>query len=127
MTPLANGKLIKEEFSADKTLKTTHWELKEAPCPTYLICVAVGHLVEVEDETVDNIPIKYYAPKNTPADWLKRSFDKTPAMMKWIQKKLDYPFPWPKYFQIASPSIGGAMENISLVLEHYIFSRLVTF
>jgi aminopeptidase N len=80
-----------------------------------LICIAVGHLVEVEDGTVDGIPIKYYAPKGTPADWLKRSFDKTPAMVKWIQKKLDYAFPWPKYYQVASPNIGGAMENISLV------------
>jgi aminopeptidase N len=37
-------------------------------------------------------------------------------MVKWLQKKVGYKFPWSKYDQIASREIqGGAMENISLV------------
>jgi aminopeptidase N len=44
-----------------------------------------------------------------------RSFGKTPKMVEWLGGKLGQPFPWPKYYQIASKFIGGAMENISLV------------
>jgi aminopeptidase N len=36
-------------------------------------------------------------------------------MIRWLQTKLNCPFPWPKYYQVASPAIRGAMENISLV------------
>ena len=36
-------------------------------------------------------------------------------MMRWMTQKLGGAFPFPKYYQVALPGIGGAMENISLV------------
>ena len=36
-------------------------------------------------------------------------------MLAWIEERLDLAFPYTKYFQVAAPGIGGAMENISLV------------
>ena len=109
---LANGQLEKEEVSGD--LKTTFWKLEQT-CPSYLICLAVGEFERVDDTPVENMPIAYFAPRGTPHDNMRRSFDKTPSMVRWLQQKLDSKFPWPKYFQIVAPEVGGAMENISLV------------
>ncbi|KAI8391176.1 peptidase family M1-domain-containing protein [Radiomyces spectabilis] len=111
-TSLANGSFVSQETKDGLT--TTCWELKHL-CPSYLICFAVGEFVSVDDGEVDGRPIKYFAAKGyEPAD-LKRAFDKTPAMMQWLQNKIGVSFPWPKYYQIALPAVGGAMENISLV------------
>ncbi|KAI3635629.1 hypothetical protein MIR68_006267 [Amoeboaphelidium protococcarum] len=112
---MANGKFVKEDLSSDGRKKTTYWSLEHL-CPSYLVCIAVGDFEEVDGGQVDGMPIKYFAPKGlyTPQD-IARSFDKTPSMVKWLSNKLAYKFPWPKYYQVAAHSIGGAMENISLV------------
>ncbi|OBZ84302.1 Glutamyl aminopeptidase [Choanephora cucurbitarum] len=111
-TSLANGTLTSTETSDNFT--TTKWEL-DHPCPSYLICFAVGEFIEVDDGEVDGKPIKYYTAKGYAKEDLKRSFDQTPKMIRWLQNKLGVPFPWTKYYQIALPAIRGAMENISLV------------
>lgn len=113
-TILANGLLRGEEENGDGT-KTAHWEL-DWPCPSYLICFAIGDLVRADDEPVGRREIAYFAARGrtTPED-LARSFGRTPAIMRWLEKRLATPFPFPKYFQFALPSFGGAMENISLV------------
>ncbi|MBI4613083.1 MAG: hypothetical protein HY720_05685, partial [Planctomycetes bacterium] len=112
-TILANGTLVSEDRHADGT-KTAHWRL-ESPCPSYLTCFAVGEFVRADDGEFEGIPIVYFAPPPfSPADLL-RSFGRTREMLAWMTKKLDHPFPYPKYFQFALPGFGGAMENISLV------------
>ncbi|KAI8375207.1 peptidase family M1-domain-containing protein [Blakeslea trispora] len=111
-TSLANGTLLGSE-SSDK-FTTTKWEL-DHPCPSYLICFAVGDFIEVDDGEVDGKPIKYYTAKGYEKEDLKRSFDQTPKMIRWLQNKLGVSFPWTKYYQIVLPAIRGAMENISLV------------
>ncbi|KAJ3118493.1 hypothetical protein HDU96_001312 [Phlyctochytrium bullatum] len=113
-TSYANGADLGSNENADGT-KTTSYKL-DSPCPSYLICMAVGDYVEVADESVDGMPIKYIAPSNVSAEDLMTTFDRTPTMVRWLQEKVGYKFPWPKYYQIISPEIqGGAMENISLV------------
>ena len=43
-------------------------------------------------------------------------YSKTPQIIEWLEKRLDVPFPFPKYYQVIYPYMpGGAMENISLV------------
>lgn len=113
-TILANGVLTGEEDNGDGT-KTAHWEL-DWPCPSYLLCFAIGDFVRADDEPVGEREIAYFAARGraTPED-LSRSFGRTPAIMRWLEKRLATPFPFPKYFQFALPSFGGAMENISLV------------
>ena len=113
LTILANGVLVAEEDHGDGT-KTAHWRL-DFPCPSYLICFAVGDFVSVEDGAVDGVPVAYHACPPLSAEDLRRSFGRTPAMLSWMTAKLGMPFPFPKYHQIALPGIGGAMENISLV------------
>ncbi|KAJ3290646.1 hypothetical protein HDU76_007372, partial [Blyttiomyces sp. JEL0837] len=115
-TALANGERTGIVSHPENGTATTSYALTKSLCPSYLICVAVGDLVEVQDESVDGMEVRYFAPKGFLEEWLKLSFDRTPAMVRWLQKKVGYKFPWPKYYQIISPEIlGGAMENISLV------------
>ncbi|MFN0058750.1 MAG: M1 family aminopeptidase [Planctomycetota bacterium] len=113
-TALANGVLVSEVRNADGT-KTSHWRL-DHPCPSYLCCFAVGEFSRFDDETVDGRPIAYFAPRAFAPEISKRTFGRTPAMMRWITRRLGNPFPFKKYFQVAVPEIGGAMENISLVV-----------
>ncbi|KAG2221559.1 hypothetical protein INT45_002573 [Circinella minor] len=111
-TSLANGALVSEETKDGYT--TTRWQL-DYPCPSYLACFTVGDFVCVDDGEVDGRPVKYYGARSVDPDDLKRSFGKTPEMIRWLEAKVGMAFPWPKYYQIALPAIRGAMENISLV------------
>jgi len=113
LTILANGVLVAEQSRGDGT-KTAHWRL-DYPCPSYLCCLAVGAFSRADDEPVGGRPIAYFAVAGRSPEMLRRTFDRTPAMMRWMERRLGVPFPFPKYFQIALPEIGGAMENISLV------------
>ena len=112
-TILANGQRIGEEEHEDGT-KTSHWELQQR-CPSYLVCFAIGEFTCCEDGEHDGKPIAYFSTREFESDDLARTFGRTGAMLEWMTQKLDSPFPFPKYFQIAVPEIGGAMENISLV------------
>ncbi|MFN3982594.1 MAG: M1 family aminopeptidase [Caldilinea sp.] len=116
-TILANGYLVAETVHGDGA-KTVHWRLDQ-PCPSYLLCFAVGEFVRADDGEFDDgekrIPVAYFcSPHHTPGD-LRRSFGRTPSMLAWLTTKLGQPFPYPKYYQWAAPGVSGAMENISLV------------
>jgi len=126
-TIVANGKLVSETKLADRpNKKTAHWKL-DYPCPSYLTTFAVGEFEVVTDETVDGMPIAYYAAKGTDKELLKDCFRETPAMVKWMAKKLNAPFPFKdiKYYQIVLPHMPTAMENISLVTwsDQYLFDK----
>lgn len=113
LTVLAVGLLEDAESHADGT--TTHRYVLDHPCPSYLCCFAVGEFRCWDGGSVDGIPIAAYAtPRFEVAD-LERSFAPTAAMMRWMSARLGVPYPFPKYYQVAVPGIGGAMENISLV------------
>lgn len=112
-TILANGALVDETVHPDGR-KTAHWRL-DAPCPSYLLCFAIGDFVRCDDGEVDGVPIAYYGVAPATPDDLRRSFGRTGAMLRWLNGRLGTPYPYPKYAQIALPGIGGAMENISLV------------
>ena len=118
-TILANGSLISEKDHGDST-KTAHWRL-EQPCPSYLICFAVGDFIRADDGEFDGIPVASFTTEPHSVADLQRSFGRTKDMLRWLTTKLDSPFPFPKYFQFALPAFGGAMENISLVSWSDIF------
>ena len=114
LTILANGALDSETTHDDGT-KTVSWNL-EQPCPAYLTCFAVGEFVRWEGETVGEVPVAAFAlAERATEEHLERSFRRTSDMLHWLPEHLGTPYPYPKYFQIALPFIGGAMENISLV------------
>jgi aminopeptidase N len=116
-TLLANGYLVEEKDHGDGT-KTAHWRL-EQPCPSYLICVAVGEFTRADDgDFVDGdrtIPVAYFAGAEHSAENLLRTFGRTKRMLEWLTQLLDRPYPYPKYYQVALSVNTGAMENISLV------------
>ena len=112
-TVLANGLRVGEEMHTDGT-KTVHWKLKQ-PCPSYLVCLAVGDFVRASGGALGDVEIAFFgAPPHTEAH-LQLSFGPTRSMLEWMTRKLESAFPFPKYFQLCLPGIGGAMENISLV------------
>jgi aminopeptidase N len=112
-TILANGAKQGEERHADGT-KTVHWRL-DWPCPSYILCFAIGLFTEAVDGEFEGIPLAYYAAAHHTSDDLMRSFGRTGEMLGWMTKRLGHSFPFPKYYQFALPDFGGAMENISLV------------
>ena len=112
-TILANGAL-KEEIDHEDGTATARWVLDQ-PCPSYLLCIAVGELVRVDLDPVDGVPIALFAPPPHDEAALRRNFGRTGEMLAWLPRRLGTAFPFPKYFQIAAPGAGGAMENISLV------------
>lgn len=113
LTALANGVETGRVDHEDGT-STTSYRLEHG-CPSYLTCFVVGALIRADDRAADGVPIAYFTtPGFTDAD-LRRSFGRTPDMLEWITRRLDSPYPFPKYFQVALAGIGGAMENISLV------------
>lgn len=119
-TILANGILEHEEDTGDGA-KTAHWRL-DYPCPSYLVCIAVGDFVRADDEPVDGRPVAYLCARGRASEAdLRRSFNRTPEMIRWFEERLGMKFPFPKYYQVALPRFGGAMENISLVTWDDIF------
>jgi len=132
-TILANGLLVDENVAGD--LKTAHWRLDNAVCPSYLLCIAVGNFVEFDhgefkDELASPdaapIKIKYFGVpqqhgEGATSKHLGQSFRETPAMLKWLSQLLQMPFPFPKYYQFIVHGVGGAMENISLVSWDEVF------
>ncbi|KAI8827140.1 uncharacterized protein EV422DRAFT_594041 [Fimicolochytrium jonesii] len=114
MTAVANGVSQGETKNDDGSI-TSKWHL-DLPCPSYLICLAVGFLESVDaGQSPNGVPVKFFAPKGTPHEDLKRLFGQTKNMLAYLPQKFGVDFPFPKYYQVCSYSIGGAMENISLV------------
>ena len=113
LTLLGPGVLVSEVAHGDGT-KTAHWKL-DAPCPSYLTCFVAGDLVREDDGEEAGVPIAYFATRGFDGAHLRRAFGRTRPMLAWMTRKLGRPYPYPKYFQVALPRIGGAMENISLV------------
>ncbi|MBI2894853.1 MAG: hypothetical protein HYY06_14960 [Deltaproteobacteria bacterium] len=112
-TILANGALVGETDHGDGT-RTAHYGLDQR-CPSYLTCFAIGMFTRHDDGEHGGRPIAYFSSTEFEPAHLARSFGRTPKMLDWLTTKLGTPFPYPKYFQFALPSFGGAMENISLV------------
>jgi len=113
LTVLANGDRLGAERNGDST-QTVHWRL-DSPCPSYLCCIALGEFTRFDDEEVGGRPIAHFASQRFTPKHLETTFGRTPEMMRWLEKRLGRTFPFSKYFQVALPAVGGAMENISLV------------
>lgn len=117
----ANGVLKSESVLSDDTsFKLVEWS-NTYPCPSYLICFAVGELMIVRDEDVTTmdgktLPIAYIAPRGTNEQDLKLTFNKTRSIIKYLEDRIQVPFPdFGKYYQVIAPRVSSAMENISLV------------
>lgn len=107
---LSNGTLTSKTENSNQTT-TWHWTQSRSHVP-YLMSVVAGDF-EVLEESWDGIPVMSYVPRGRLAD-APRSFDKTPAMLKFFSQKIGYRYPWPKYAQICVDEYAwGGMEHTS--------------
>jgi aminopeptidase N len=112
---LSNGALVKTTSDARAKTKTYHWKM-DIPHVTYLVSCVAGKFAGHTD-SVDGIPVSYYVAPGREADG-KRSFGKTPKMLKFFGERLKYPYPYAKYAQIAvSDFIFGGMENTTATTQ----------
>ncbi len=110
MTAVSNGRLNRV-MEAGRGERTFHWSM-EIPHVTYLLSIAAGTFAEVKDEA-DGVPLSYYVAPGREAE-ARRSFGKTPDMIRAFNRRLGVKYPYPKYAQVAvADFLFGGMENIS--------------
>lgn len=111
---ISNGVLVETKDNEDGT-RTFHWKM-EQPHGSYLISLVVGDYVKLSD-TFKNVPIEYYTYPGTEVV-ARRAFEKTPQMMEWFSRVLNYEYPYNKYAQtIVASFIFGGMENITATTQ----------
>ncbi|HEV7842480.1 MAG TPA: M1 family metallopeptidase [Pyrinomonadaceae bacterium] len=111
---ISNGALVETLDNADGT-RTFHWKM-EQPHGSYLISLVVGEYVKLSD-TFKNIPVEYYTYPGTETV-ARRAFEKTPQMMEWFSRVLNYEYPYNKYAQtVVGSFIFGGMENITATTQ----------
>jgi len=109
---VSNGELVATEDNGESTIY--HWQQNQVH-PTYLMTLAVGDFAKIEDNW-NGIPVEYYVEKGREED-AKRTMGKTPQMMEFFSQQFGYPYPYPKYAQVAvADFIFGGMENTSTTL-----------
>lgn len=92
--------------------RTDHWVL-DLPHSAYLFSLVVGEF-SITTSTSGEIPLEYIVEQEY-SEYAKDIFKNTPEMIRFFSEKFNYPFPWPKYSQVAVRDfVAGAMENTSL-------------
>lgn len=110
---LSNGALIERKDDGDRT---TFRYRQEIPHSTYLLTLVIGPFVEVQQRG-GKCPIFYYVLPGREEDG-ERSFGKTPKMVEVFERRLDCPYPYARYSQIAvSDFIFGGMENTAATTQ----------
>ncbi len=109
---LSNGTLQYSKMNKDGS-RTDYWK-QDKPHAPYLFMIAVGEYSVIKDKWRD-LEVNYYV-EPAYAKYAKDIFGRTPEMMEFFSKKLNYPFPWDKYSQIVVRDfVSGAMENTTAV------------
>jgi aminopeptidase N len=107
---ISNGRLV-EVVENGRGRRTFHWH-EEIPHPAYLVSIAVGEF-EVVRADADGVEVSYYVPRSA-RKHVERTFGRTPEMMRFFARSLDYPYPYEKYAQVVVQDfIFGGMENVS--------------
>ena len=98
------GALTKHQFAATK------------PLPTYLMAFMAGPFAVVSStaaptpERSEPMPVRIVATKPN-QDLMQFAADNTGPIVGLLERYFGRPFPFPKLDQIATPVMGGAMEN----------------
>lgn len=99
---------------------TRHDFAPSEPLPTYLVALAVGDFDVVESTIPPNavrarpLPFRAIATKGQ-APQLAFAVTETPKILALAERYFGTPYPFAKLDIIASPIMGGAMENVGLV------------
>lgn len=111
---ISNGTLVETSQNEDGT-RTFHWKMDQ-PHASYLVSLIVGDYVKLTD-AYKNIPVEYYTYHGT-EEAARRAFARTPQMMDWFSRELDYEYPYNRYAQtIVNYFIFGGMENITATTQ----------
>jgi aminopeptidase N len=109
---LSNGALVYSRTNRDGS-RTDYWK-QDKPHAPYLFMMAIGEYAIVEDKW-NNLPVNYYV-EPAYAKYAKNIFGRTPEMLEFFSKKLNYKYPWDKYSQVVVRDfVSGAMENTTAV------------
>lgn len=121
---LSNGELVGRP--RDGGPNTFHWKMNE-PHPSYLFTIAAGEFSILEAEA-DGVPLTYWVPRGREEDG-KRTFRRTPDMVKNFARLTGVKYPWNKYAQVVvSDFIFGGMENTTAttMYEHILLDERAT-
>jgi aminopeptidase N len=109
---LSNGALVSSAKPKEGDW-TYHWKMSE-PHASYLVTLAAGEFAELTDKVKvgdREVPLTYLVPKGREEDG-RRTFARTPDMVKHFGEITGVPYPWNKYAQIVvADFIFGGMEN----------------
>ncbi len=110
---LSNGELVSSRKPVDAPLWTYHWKMNE-PHPSYLVTLAAGEFTEITDSVEvggREVPLSYLVPKGREDD-ARRTFARTPEMLRHFGEITGVAYPWNKYAQVVvADFIFGGMEN----------------
>ncbi len=114
MTSLSNGHLVSVEPVKGSDRELHFWRMDKPHAP-YLVMLAAGEFEIIKDRW-NGMDVHYYVEPEYKED-ADRIFGKTPEMLTFFSKLLDYPYPWNKYHQICVRDYtSGAMENTTAVI-----------
>lgn len=110
---LSNGLLI-ESIPAGNGKRTDHWRMDQPHAP-YLVMIAIGDFVKVEDQWND-IPLGYWVEPEYEED-APYIYANTKEMLTYFSDLIGIDYPWKKYDQIVVRDyVSGAMENTTAVI-----------
>ena len=114
-TAVSNGALLSVTSDPSRGARTFHWR-HEVAHSAYLISLAVGEFVEIQDRAGD-VPVLYYVHPGREDD-ARRAFGNTPRMIQFFERRIGVPYPYAKYSQVAvTDFIFGGMENTSATTQ----------
>jgi aminopeptidase N len=109
---LSNGALVSSNKPREGAF-TYHWKMGE-PHASYLVTLAAGEFAELTDKVKvgdREVPLAYLVPKGREEDG-RRTFARTPEMIRHFGEITGVPYPWNKYAQVVvADFIFGGMEN----------------
>jgi aminopeptidase N len=106
---LSNGSLVGKRDDGNHTI--FHWK-QDVPHVTYLVTLAAGEYVALEEKHGELQVVAYVPPGDEEAG--KRSFSQTKDMIALFESRTGQTYPYAKYAQIVVEDfIFGGMENTS--------------
>ena len=126
---LSNGALVSSSRPKDGGGAgwSFHWKMSE-PHPSYLVTLAAGEFAEIPGAVKvgdREVPLSYLVPKGREED-AKRTFARTPDMVRYFGEVTGVPYPWNKYAQVVvADFIFGGMENTTAttMYEHILLDE----
>ncbi len=110
---LSNGVLV-ESTPASNGMRTDHWKMDQPHAP-YLVMIAIGEFVKVEDQWKD-IPLGYWVEPEFEED-APYIYENTKEMLTYFSNLIGIEYPWQNYDQIVVRDyVSGAMENTTAVI-----------